>query len=259
MTTTEQRELEPTLAAGTSRAWMNPLYFGSAARPLFGLYGPPRTRVDREEGIILCSPIGHEYIRTHWALRLLADQLLQEGYHVLRFDYSCQGDSWGAFEEATVEQWVADVKTAAEELADTSGVQKISAIGLRLGATLALEAARQGALHRLLLWDPVLDGRSYVGQLRTMQQRMRTIWAHAPMPTPGAEFEDLLGYRYSADLIRQIDGLVPKMNTLPKGVRVDVIASKDHEDWNDVTRFGEPVLLTETRRVIAALLGEKAP
>jgi esterase/lipase len=69
---------------------------------------------------------------THWNLRLLGEELRKAGLHVFRFDYSCLGDSWGTFEQASVSQWIADVKAALQELADNSGVSSLSVVGLRL-------------------------------------------------------------------------------------------------------------------------------
>jgi len=263
---------------------MTPLYLGSGAEPLYGLYGPPRAQQDREEAVVLCAPVAHEYIRTHWAMRMLADQLLTAGYHVLRFDYSCQGDSWGSFEQASVARWAQDVETAVTELADTSGAAKISVVALRLGAPLALAAAGRVALNHLVLWDPVLVGKRYVTELRFMQKQLRHVWTHAPLFPAGAEFEDLLGYHYSKALIREIEGLEMEGSSATglrarrvsvfaeptddverlrkslqdRGARVEVHATRDRADWNDVSRFGEPILLGGTRRVIGDLLGEAA-
>ena len=36
-----------------------------------------------------------------------------------------------------------------------------------------------------------------------MQTQLRNTWPHAPLPSPGAAHEELLGYRYTAALIRQ--------------------------------------------------------
>src|SRR5580700_6433678 len=108
-------------------------FFGSRTQSLFGLYGPPQSHEDQDHAVLLCAPIGHEYMRANWGLRLLGDQLIQTGFHVMRFDYSCLGDSWGDFEQATVGQWVEDIKTALGELQDNAGVRQVSIVGLRLG------------------------------------------------------------------------------------------------------------------------------
>ena len=60
-------------------------FFNSAAQPLFGLYGPPAAHQDLDCGVLLCGPVGHEYDRAHWELRLLGDHLIEAGFHVMRF------------------------------------------------------------------------------------------------------------------------------------------------------------------------------
>src|SRR5437762_1000154 len=141
---------------------MNAYFFHTAAQPLFGIYAPPRARVARDQAVLLCAPVGHEYVRTHWALRQLADRLTHAGFHLFRFDYSGLGDSWGDFESASVEQWLADTRTALGELIDTSGVRDVTILGVRLGATLAVRALQEQPVRRLVLWDPVVQGRAFV-------------------------------------------------------------------------------------------------
>ncbi len=242
-------------ARGT-RARMSAFFFHDETKPLFGLYGPPCGERDRDEGVLLCAPTGHEYQRTHWCLRVLAAELLRAGFHVFRFDYSCMGDSWGSFEEATVERWVGDVRAAVQELADNAGVTQISVVGLRLGASLAYAAAREVSLHQLVLWDPVADGQGYVEQLRRLQTRRKETWAAAPSCTPGAAFEDLLGYRYSAALIEQLRGLSLD-GAPPRAGRVSRL-NKNVAGWDDVDAYAEPVLLADARRAVLDLLGGSA-
>ena len=238
------------------RARMNAFFFHDEASPLFGMYGPPCGERDREEGVLLCAPVGHEYQRTHWCLRVLGEQLMQAGFHVFRFDYSCMGDSWGSFEQATVSRWVEDVRAAVQELADNSGVSQLSAVGLRLGASLACRAAHEMSLRQLVLWDPVADGQGYVEQLRRMQTRRRQTWTAAPPCTPDAAFEDLLGYRYSAALIEQLGRL--KLDAPTRVSRVNTLAGKDAAAWEDVNAYAEPILLANARRTIVDLLGGPA-
>jgi pimeloyl-ACP methyl ester carboxylesterase len=270
----------PTAVAGPKT---KAFFFNSAAQPLFGLYGPPQSQQDRDHGVLLCAPAGNEYLRTHWCLRLLGDHLIQTGFHVMRFDYSCLGDSWGTFEQATVEQWVADVKTAHAELQDNAGVRQISVIGLRLGGALACAAAREIPLHHLVLWDPVLDGLVYVNELRAMQRKLLRTWPHAPVWPPGAEHEELLGYRYPRSLLEQVSLLNLAQGALPQAERVSLVLSADdpagrqfqqrleqqhiwgelrvvtdNAAWDTVEDdlYAEPLLLPSMRRAIADLLGE---
>ena len=145
---------------------MNPFYFGSSKRPLFGIHHPPTSADVRQAGIVLCPAIGQDYMRTHRGLKQLAQQLAKAGFHVLRFDYFGTGDSGGESVEAELAQWTADVGDAIDELKDTAGVATVSLVGIRLGAALAaLAALARPDIDQLVLWDPVVDGAAYVEEL----------------------------------------------------------------------------------------------
>jgi pimeloyl-ACP methyl ester carboxylesterase len=154
---------------------MNPFFFGSSRKQLFGVHHPPKAATTRSAGILLCYPFGDEYMRTHKASRQLAMMLAKAGYHLLRFDYFGTGDSAGAGEDATIAQWLEDVATAADELKEASGVTRISLVGLRLGATLAAQAVTSRTdVDDLVLWDPIVAGNGYVEELMA-----------APFSSPG--------------------------------------------------------------------------
>lgn len=140
---------------------MTPFFFGSSRRQLFGAYDSPPAGGRR--GAVLCYPWAREYLLAHGTFRHLARMLADAGYHVLRFDYSSTGDSAGEFDEASAEQWVADIHTAIDELRETAQLGSVTLIGLRYGATLAAMAASgRSDVDRLVLWDPVADGKSYL-------------------------------------------------------------------------------------------------
>jgi pimeloyl-ACP methyl ester carboxylesterase len=150
---------------------MNPLYFGSSDKALFGVYHAPVGQPSRNRGIVLCNPFGDEAIKSHRAFLQLANRLASERFHVLRFDYFATGDSAGESEQGTVEQWLADIGTAADEIKDASGAAKVSLVGLRFGATLALQAAtRRRDLDRVTLWDPIVRGGNYLADLRRINE-----------------------------------------------------------------------------------------
>lgn len=147
---------------------MNPFYFGDSDRALYGVYHPPRSAGVRETGVVLCYPMGQEYMRCHRAFRQLALILAKKGFHVLRFDYFATGDSAGDGPEGSLEQWRDDIGTAIDELKDTAGVHQVAVVGLRIGAALAVSACRsRDDVTDLVLWDPVIDGRRYIEELLT--------------------------------------------------------------------------------------------
>jgi uncharacterized protein len=146
---------------------VNPFYFGTPDRRLFGVYTPARKSGGTPRGAVLCYPWGQEYIRAHRSMRILANLLAGAGVHVLRFDYFGTGDSAGDGADGGLRSWSGDIDTAIDELVDTSGATRVALIGLRLGATLAAEAAgrRRRHVNGLVLWDPVLVGQEYLNEL----------------------------------------------------------------------------------------------
>lgn len=145
---------------------MNPLYFGSSASPLYGVYHPPKARVGRQTGVVLCAPFGQEYMRAHRAYRQLSLLAAKSGYHVLRFDYTGSGDSAGDGADFTISRAVEDTGLAIEELCDTADLERVVLVGLRLGGLIAAQAAAERSdVAHLVLWDPVTDGPTYLQDL----------------------------------------------------------------------------------------------
>ena len=117
--------------------------------------------------MILCAPWGQEYLCAHRSLRKLGDLLSASGHHVMRFDYFGTGDSGGDLGDAGLAAWRSDIRLAMEELREASGIERVSLVGLRLGAALAAEVAAQSTalVDSLILWDPIVSGRDYVDTL----------------------------------------------------------------------------------------------
>jgi uncharacterized protein len=143
---------------------MNPFFFGDSGQQLFGVYHPAHSRSTR--GVVICHPWAREYLLAYPTLKLLAHRLAEKGWHVLRFDYLGTGDSAGDSRAGNVEQWVRDVHTAIEELEAVANVHEIALVGMRLGAVVAgRAAAERDGVRRLVLWEPVTDGRAYLTEL----------------------------------------------------------------------------------------------
>ncbi|NUO47390.1 MAG: alpha/beta fold hydrolase [Polyangiaceae bacterium] len=204
---------------------MTPLFFGDSASPLFGALTEPPAGAERGHGVLLCPPIGQEHVRSHWALRQVATALGRAGFHVLRFDWFGVGDSAGDLEAATLERWTQDVKSAAQELKDSTGLRKLSVVGLRMGAALAALAAPRIKPSVMVFWDPVLDGVRYLDQLRSLQAGLvadeRRYWFAWPAAVRSAlgfampELnqarqsgpDELVGFRFSTSLLSEIASL----------------------------------------------------
>lgn len=191
---------------------MQPFFFGTSREQLFGVYHAPEARAMRNAAVVLCHPLGHEYLRAHRAFRNLAVALAGQGFHVLRFDYFGSGDSGGDPRQTTVERCLSDLACAIDELKDISGASKVSLIGLRFGATFAaLAASKRNDIERLLLWDPVVDGKAYVDELQALQRD----WLHDRLGTAKAASEsELIGFALTETIRAQLESTT--LTAVPK-------------------------------------------
>jgi pimeloyl-ACP methyl ester carboxylesterase len=145
-----------------------PFWFGPSARPLFGWYHSPPNRAARA-GFVLCQPLGRDGLQAHYAIRRLAERLAAAGIAAVRFDYDGTGDSFGTADDADrVQMWLASVAAALDTMR-ASGCPRIGLVGMRIGATLAAEAAaRDGDIDALVLWDPCVSGKAYISEQRAL-------------------------------------------------------------------------------------------
>ncbi len=184
-----------------------PFYFGNSQKPLFGVYHQPQDQIVRSCAIVLCYPIGHEYIYAHRAFRQLALLLNREGFHVLRFDYYGCGDSAGDSNDWDIEQWLQDIRAAIGELKDKCGLSKVSLIGLRLGATLSLLSVQgEKDVGNIVLWDPIYTGNDYLAALKSANE----IWYKDTFKDQDCQLninQDILGFHYNTNLQKQIEDI----------------------------------------------------
>lgn len=138
------------------------VWFGPSERPLYGWVSTPADGLARG-GVLLCPPMGEEGRAAHRTFRRLAEALAAQGLVALRFDYDGTGDSAGLQDDPDrVASWLASVEAARDHLVDL-GVTDVSAVGMRLGATIAgCQAAAATPFHSLVLWDPCLSGRTFL-------------------------------------------------------------------------------------------------
>lgn len=175
-------------------AAVQPFYFGEPESQLFGCCHPPSIPGQGRAAVVLCHPMGEEYIRFHRALRQLALQLSSRGFAVLRFDLSGCGDSAGDEQDWRMSQWQKDLILAIVEMRQRHPQLLTALVGLRLGATIAATvAAAQGGVHALVLWDPVVNGQAYLQELRTLHRGM-LLRAHVLPRPPKGQPEVAMGH-----------------------------------------------------------------
>jgi len=219
---------------------MTPFLFGPPQRRLFGMFHPADTRKGAAPfAVLLCNPFGHEALRSHRFYRLMAERLSRQGVAVLRFDYHGTGDSPGEDEDGDLAGWAQDICEAHRELLRRAGVLQVRWFGARLGASLALRAARAATprVQRLVLWDTVLEGRAYLEELGRAQVKELEeghiipdpSWRRALQHDPLAWSGESLGFAISPLLREQL--LALSTDSLPdmEPAAVSVLARPDDE------------------------------
>jgi acyl carrier protein len=173
-----------------------PFYFGTPEKPLFGCYHEPLSGPPKDCGIVLCNPMGQEYIKCHRTYLQLAVRLARVGFPVLRFDYYGTGDSSGNCEQGNSRQWIADIFAAIDELKRRNGLSKVCLVGLRLGGTLSMIAgAELSDVDSLILCDPIVYGDAYISELHKLHKQMLKVsYVEIKHHTKGANPTEILGF-----------------------------------------------------------------
>jgi pimeloyl-ACP methyl ester carboxylesterase len=151
-----------------------PLWFGPEDRPLMGWLTRPLGTLARG-GVLCAPPIGREARAGRRAIRSLALTLAGQGFVTLRFDYDGTGDSSGELNDVGRDELWVDSVVEAKTYLHSLGLESVSAVGMRLGATLIGVAADRHHLEfeTAVLWDPCDSGRSYLRELHALEALRR--------------------------------------------------------------------------------------
>jgi pimeloyl-ACP methyl ester carboxylesterase len=149
------------------------LWIGTTERPLFARLTLPAS--DSARGGVLISPsIFRDARASRRALRALAAVLADDGFIVLRFDQFGVGDSSGDLNDEFLDVWIEQIGLGVG-LLRSLGVESVSAVGFRLGATILAAAASESSLDltSVVLWDPCESGRSFLREMNAFETLRR--------------------------------------------------------------------------------------
>ncbi len=214
---------------------MHTFYFGNRDRPLYGAHHPPKS-TPRRHAVLLCAPLLAEQSRTHRSLVILARMLANEGFDVLRFDYSGCGDSEGSLADIVARDWQNDIVTAARELHQVSAPERLSAVAVRGGAAL-LAGVAELALDSVVLWDPVTSGATHLRSWVQMHRELlRYEFGRDDSGEPAAARRELLGYPLHPELVRELEALDAAGTTGVPCARGTVVSTRGQEDGVTLAR-----------------------
>ena len=237
-------------SAITAGVEARPLHFGPEQR-LFGLYESP-TENAFDLGVVLCAPVGHEYVRCHRVCRQLALRLVRAGFPVLRFDYLGCGDSTGDSDEVRLDDWVADVSAAIDLVRQRC--RRICLVGLRIGGSLGYLLAARRDVDVLVLWQPVVEGRGFWREVLVQQEAHEAEyrWAQGESARrarkPGT-VREVLGFPYSSALVQELESLDLCERPAPAVDRVLLLSNTGDADLNRLEACLKPVTAQLDRRV----------
>lgn len=213
----------------------DPFYLPTKGGQRLCLYHAPAAPAARGH-VLHVHAFAEEMNKCRRIASLQARALAGAGYGVLQIDlYGC-GDSSGDFADARWDIWKADLDAARRWLQRQQACP-LHLWGDRLGALLALDYLRErpGAAERLVLWQPVLAGATYLNQFLRLKLAGDMLAApsdHADQANNGGHGSksgtaglralwladgsmEIAGYEISADLAKAIDALDAREWTIP--------------------------------------------
>jgi pimeloyl-ACP methyl ester carboxylesterase len=153
--------------------------------------------------------------------------LARSGVDVLRFDYSGTGDSAGDLSQASVTRWCSDIRQASAELSELAEVRGVSLVGFRLGAALAALASTAFPVRDLVLWEPAVDGRTHLRELRRIQRWKRGVTSNPPR----LGRREILGHRLPPGLVSGIEEIRLDDVSRCRAERIHLFASRERAEY----------------------------
>lgn len=186
------------------------------AGDVFAVYHPARVPEPSRRDVIFVPPFAEEMNKSRRMLAMQARALAARGFGVLILDLYGTGESHGDFAQARWSIWRQDLAAACAWL-ETHGAGEISLLGVRLGALLAMDVARDDGRRfgRIVLWQPVTNGESTMTQFLRMRIAASALGSGPEKETTQSlrgllvrgEAIEVGGYELAPELVQAIDTL----------------------------------------------------
>ena len=207
-----------------------PFYLDAGKGTRFCIYHPAAPHATRG-ALVYVHPFAEEMNKSRRMAALQSRALAASGFAVLQVDLFGCGDSCGDFSAARWDTWQDDVAKALGWMASRVD-GPLYLWGLRLGGLLALDVASRQPVDGILLWQPVLIGKSCINQFLRLRLAQGMFDAGDAMSSTTALREQLVGhgsievagYELSAEMAHEIDAR-DAANMRPRTPRVDWIAT----------------------------------
>lgn len=219
---------------------------------LFGLQIVPTGRC--VGSVLYLPPFVEEMNRCRSHAATQARELAALGWHCLLLDPLGTGESEGDIADGRWDLWRADFAAAAAWLKQRRPDLPLALWGVRSGALMAADVARDAALsvQRLLFWQPVLDGKLFVNQhlrLRLASQMVsvgeRETSEQLRSRLAAGELIEVAGYPFSGALADALARL--RLADLLSGTPVPAI------DWIEMAAKDEPALSPPSKTLVQSL------
>lgn len=124
-----------------------------------------------DHAVVICPPVGHEFINSYRGLRHFADGFARKGITTFRIEYQGVGDSSGLDTDPNrIQKWLDSIEHAVSFIKKNCGIKRVSLFGLRMGGTLAAMVSQKLELEVLACWVPVVEGRRYLREILALQK-----------------------------------------------------------------------------------------
>ena len=201
-----------------SLSWVpEAVFLPGVAGNLLAVHFPAHGSCALGENVVVVPPFAEEMVRVRRMVSLLARRLSSVGVGTLVLDLFGTGDSEGDFRDAQWDIWRSDLGTAIDWLKQNCG-DKVSLLGIRLGALLAMDFVQQADeidVEKTVLWKPVVNGednlrefllvRVLAGMMQKSMSRVTLESLRAKLCSGGSVESG--GYEVSHTLASQIDNM----------------------------------------------------